>query len=328
MSRIRTTLFALLIPAALAGGLVATTFADDDDDARQDEREARGAAREAEAEARQAEREARDAAKGTRKAAKKQVQEARRRAVEQLDTAREQIRLAPLPARLRDRLLARLDQIANSVGQHLDRAGDGSGDFEADMERMGEEIEAEMEEMAKEFEKMGEDFAKNFDGKDWSFDPGDVDMDNFVPPVPPVPPVAPVAPRAPLPPRAAASGIDVDVDMSDLDLVIDVDNLALGADQIEALHLIFEDEQRVVEPAREALDDAAEVLREALDNPDIDEREVGKMVDEISEQEARIRKAQILAWVKTRSVLDDRQRDRVEKAKVKRKVRARRVDQP
>jgi len=298
-SRTRT-LFALLAPALIAGGIVAasatSTRADEDDDARAAEREARAAEREA----RKAEQEAR---KEAAREAKKHMKEARQEVKEQLAEARRQLENAPLPDGMREK-----------IDQRMGKAGSGDmSSFEAEMEAMGAEIEAEMEGMAEEFEDFGkgwEDWAKKFDGQDFDFD---FDFDPHaavpMPPVPPVPPVPPAAPSAGIP--------GVDLDLGDLDIVIDLPDLGLDADQVEQLQSIFESEQDVLEPAREELQELSDDLREALEDPGASEAEIGRMVDAISDREAKIRKAQVLAWVKSRKILDASQRDRVEDAKIR-----------
>lgn len=318
MTRNRTLLAALL-PAAFAGGLVGvtatTTFADDPDTARAEADAARRAAR---------------AEKQAAKQAKQQVKMARKMALRQLEEARKQIRHAPLPDDLRDKLDEKLDRVAEAIDRHMDRAAQGDmAQLEAEMEAMGAEIEKEMESFGTEMEAMGqhwEEWAKQFedqqgrtvmvfpDSKDLDFD---FDFDPPEPPVPPIPPnVAPTAPTAPFPiPPAPRRGLDVD--MSDLDISIDTGDLSLAPDQVDALHAIFEEEQRVVEPAREAIEQTSDALRDALEDPNVRESDVVRMVDDISQEEAKIRKAQILAWVKSRKILDEDQRDVVEKSKIK-----------
>ncbi len=298
MSRTRT-LITVLIPAALVGSLVAApaSRADDDDDVR----------------AAQAE-------------AKAQLKAARKQAKQQLKSAREQIANAPMPENLRDRLLEKLDKIAEKVDERLqDALSQDFSDLEGledQMEAMGEALEAEMEQMGEEWEQFGEDFERQFKDS-WGAGhpviviPEPPEPPDFDPHDLPVPPVAPTPPTAPRGSSSASSGIDID--LGDLDLSIDVTDLDLAADQIDALGTIFEDQQDLVDPATEKLEDVAEELRTALADPDSTEAEVGKLVDELSAQEAVIRKAQIVAWVKSRNLLDDDQRAKVQRAKVKRK---------
>ena len=49
--------------------------------------------------------------------------------------------------------------------------------------------------------------------------------------------------------------------------------------------------------------------------------EMGKSIDAVTQQEAAIRKARILAWVNARRVLDDAQRKKVEAAAAKAKTK-------
>jgi Spy/CpxP family protein refolding chaperone len=124
------------------------------------------------------------------------------------------------------------------------------------------------------------------------------------------------------------------IDMGDLDLDVDLGDLSLEADQLAELEALFESERVVVEPAREALEELADDLREELEDPDADEAKVEQLIDAISEEEAKIRKAEVMALVKSRKVLDAKQRAEIEKngARVKvmklkkaRKARGRRA---
>ncbi len=354
MSRSRK-LMSFLIPAAIATAAIATTAtitrADDDDaaaearaeaeqarrDAEQAQRDAEQAHRDAERKAREAERLARQAgkqaAKGAAKAAKGQIKAARAQAREQLERAREQIAKAPMPEKMRQKVLARLDRAAKLLDEHLANASAGDlDDLEREMEAMGEELEREMEAMAEELEELGDDWEAwapvivnkvgSWTGS-WDGDvpeppdaPEPPDFDDDVVFV--VPPVAPVAPVAPVP------GLDLDLDDVDITIDIDLGALRLSSDQLGQLDVIFDAEQDVVEPARAQIEDLSEELHDALAADQVDEARLARLVDEISEREAAIRKAQILAWAKSKRLLDAGQRDRIEKATVKSK-RVRRV---
>ena len=58
-------------------------------------------------------------------------------------------------------------------------------------------------------------------------------------------------------------------------------------------------------------------LRAALGNPATSDADITRLVDQISAQEAVIRKARILAWAQARRVLDDGQRKKIEDASKK-----------
>lgn len=317
MTRTRT-LFAILAPALVAGGIVAvsatSTRADDDQD-EQEAREAEREAREAEREAARHQKEAHKAQQQAMKEARKEMKRARQHAREQLEEARRQIEAAPLSDKMKQKILKRLDEAAEKIEAGMDKADSGDWDgFEAEMEAMGEAMEA----MGEEFEHFGDgwdDWAKQFDGNGGAIviDPDNFDFDSHGMVVIPKPPRPPTPPTPPTPPDPPA----IDMDLSDLDIVIDVQDLSLGADQVEQLHIIFQSEQDVLEPARERLEDLSEQLRDALESSDADEHEIERMVDAINAEEGKIRKAQILAWVKSRKLLDDDQQDKVEKAKVK-----------
>ncbi len=344
MTRTRTFL-SFLIPAALATAAIAATATitsagagDDDDEVAEAQREAAEAQREAEraheeamraqeraerAAERSQQRAGRAAGKHAAKAAKGQIAEARKEARKQIEQARKAIEHAPMPDKIRKRVLERLERAAKLVDSHLDRATRGDMDeFEAEMEAMGEALEAEMEAMGEELAQMGEDWsswgalAGSHGG--WSFSMGDDDDVVIAPvaPVAPVPPVPPVAPRAPAPPVPPTP---FDIDASDIDIVIDLDfgDLALSPDQLDQLDVIFAAEGRVIDPARERIEVLSEQLRTELAGSDLDEARLGGLVDAISAQEASIRRAQIMAWAKSKKLLDGDQRDRVENARVK-----------
>ncbi|HEX5061599.1 MAG TPA: hypothetical protein VFV99_19660, partial [Kofleriaceae bacterium] len=57
-----------------------------------------------------------------------------------------------------------------------------------------------------------------------------------------------------------------------------------------------------------------EALRQQLENPSANENDVSRAIDNVSRLEADIRKARIIAWVKARRVLDDGQRQKVERS--------------
>jgi Spy/CpxP family protein refolding chaperone len=314
MTRTRT-LLAILAPAAFAGVIVAASASSTRADADDDRADATAD--------RAARRAARDADKAAARAAKTHLKQARKLARQQLDQARRELETAGIPDALRDRILARLELASDAIDRRMSRAGSGNLDvMVVELEAMGREIEQEMAAMGRELEKemeaMGaqwEAWAKQFEGAWHRFDGTGV----------PQPPRTVIPPMPPMPPMPPSGPIDIDIDMSDLDLSIDLGDLSLSTSQTDALHDVFADERQVVEPAREALDVLSDDLRRLLDDPDADERAVARMVDAISAEEGKIRKAQVLAWVKSRRILDADQRDRVEAAhdKAKRDHRSR-----
>jgi len=101
--------------------------------------------------------------------------------------------------------------------------------------------------------------------------------------------------------------------------IADLGNLSLSRDQREQLRQLKVSTDRQVESARNAINQLSDDLSTALENPSVTDQEVERFVNEISKQEAQLRKARILAWVKARRALDDDQRARVVKAAAKAK---------
>jgi hypothetical protein len=345
-------LLAVTAAALLTGGLFfASAQADDGDDVVEDmsdrdaqraerdaERAQRDAHREAERAHREAERAQRDAHRVQRDAqrvARDQARSAMEVARQQIRAAREQIsRDKNIPPQLRTSIMQRLDRTQRIMDQRIGRAV-GAGDwdtFEAEMEKMGEEIEhtfegfdQEMERFGQNMEAWGEKFGEEFGekfGKELEEKlarrgfRGDVAIPPVppVPAVPPVPGVHPAPPAPPAPPGPSAMPRSA-IDMSDLDVRVDLRELSLTPAQRQALDRIVAEESRAVDAAEGTLDNLSEKLRKTLQNPDADEGEIARTVDAISAEEGKIRKARILAWAKTRKVLDDKQRARVERGR-------------
>jgi hypothetical protein len=238
-------------------------------------------------------------------------------ALAELDRARTMLRSNPqIPKDVRDKLLARLDKVRATLDKRLsnlkltdlDKLGD-------EMEKMGEEIEQAMEglddDMSRLGDKLGKDLAKQL-GKDFgknfgnnfhvdfdSDDDSDSDDDNV----------------------AMAPDVDIDADDEDMkDAISDLRDLALKPAQRDAITKLRSDSDKSVATAKKQVDDLSAKLQTALGNPATADAEVARYVDQISAQEAVIRKARILAWVQARRVLDDGQRKKIEDA-AKKKTR-------
>ncbi len=346
MSRIHT-LFAALAPVVLAGAFIGasarSTRADDGNDVTQDVSDddadndndagTQQAQRDAQHAARDAQRAARDAQRAARQEAHDAVRRARDEAREQIRAAREQITHdGSIPPAIRSMVLKRLDQAQKIVDQHLDRAAnaDDLGTLTSELSAMGAELGQtmggmgdDMKSMQKDMAKMGRDMAKQWAGKNWKFhfdgngasasagdddDDRDVDVDvHVVPPTPPMPPMPPMPAMPPMPPMAGAHGPDVD--LSDLDVNVNLDDLQLSQPQRDQLQQILADEQQASEQAEQQIDGLSEGLRGMLQDPNAPESDISKMVDQINTVEGTYRKERILAWARARKVLSEQQRD-------------------
>jgi hypothetical protein len=225
--------------------------------------------------------------------------------------AQDAIRTSSLPAEVRDKLQKRLDKVRTKVEErlsHLDASDlDQLGE---ELGKMGDDIGKEMDDFGKEMDKYGDkmskDAMKNF-GKNWgkkghwsfngnsnhndSDDNDDSDSDDDVASVP-----------------------DVD-DQDDMDdAVRSLGDLSLKGPQRDQIQRLRADSDRQVAQAKAQLDRASEELQRQLDNISASDAEISRAVDAVSQQEATIRKARILAWHGARRVLDDAQRNKVEAA--------------
>jgi hypothetical protein len=227
----------------------------------------------------------------------------------QLDAARDAIKNNPqIPKEARDKVVARLDKVRATVDKRLKNLNIADLDqLEKEMEAMGEEIEEAMEGLDKDLEKLGKDFGKNF-GKKWGknfninidVDDDDDDDDNL----------------------GAIDTPDVDDDDDDMqDAIKDLRDLALDKTQKEQINKLRADSDKTVATAKKQLDELSAKLQTALGNPATSDAEIGRMVDQISAQEAAIRKARIVAWAQARRLLSDAQRKRVEDAAKKNKTK-------
>jgi hypothetical protein len=189
-------------------------------------------------------------------------------------------------------------------------------EIEKDMEGLDKDLEQFGDKFGKNFaEKFGKDFAKNFiprhvpstsripgnydsdnsDGRDDDADDADDDNDNAAAALPPA----------------------VEPDMADPDMrsaVAGIKNLTLDQNQKDQLAKLRADTDRQVAEAKRELEDMSDQLHDALGDLSTSEADITRQIDLISQKEATIRKARILAWVKARSLLDKDQRKKVEAA--------------
>ena len=99
-------------------------------------------------------------------------------------------------------------------------------------------------------------------------------------------------------------GIDIDVDL---------DELQLTKAQRAELRRIGRDQQVVIAPAEQKIHELSRELRKVVDEINADEGQVGRLIDQISAEEAKVRKARITAMTRTRKVLNEAQRRKLDR---------------
>lgn len=191
-----------------------------------------------------------------------------------------------IPRGVRDDIAKRIDR----VGKKL-RARVAAGVLDADaLEELGEELGREMEGFGEGMEKWGETFGKQLQRRFGGFDADDLDIDLDI-------------------------DIDLDDDDDDLDDAIrDLGSMKLSPAQRGQIRKLRADSDARVATAKRELDRLSEQLRRQLEDPAASEAEIARSIDAVTRQEAAIRKARILAWVKARRILDASQRAQVEAA--------------
>jgi len=219
---------------------------------------------------------------------------------------------------VRDRVRARVNAVRATVHTRLGKLKTMDLDkIGPEMERMGDEIEREMagldkdlaglgDRLGKHFAKqLGKDLAKRLessqpdadsdaDNNDADDEDDDSDEDDRD---------AVVMPQG-----------DHDFDPASLPQIADLKNLTLEPSQKAELARLRADADRQVAAAKRSLDEMSDRLHEALDEGRATEADIARQIDSISAQEAIIRKARILTWVKARNVLHKEQRRMVESA--------------
>jgi hypothetical protein len=228
--------------------------------------------------------------------------------------------LPDVPPDVRERVKGRVRSVREKIrvrlghlrSMDLDKIG-------PEMERMGDEIEKEMEGLDKDLAQFGDKFGKSFAqkfGKDFArklgpprvtsghdrddSDDGDDDDDDDD------------DRDAVTMPPGAETDLDPTADMGPA--IADLGNLVLSQTQkVKLAQLRLDSDQRVALAKRE-LEVMSSQLHDALDNVSASEADIERRIDQISVQEATIRKARILTWIKVRGLLDKDQRRKVEAA--------------
>jgi hypothetical protein len=201
-----------------------------------------------------------------------------------------------IPGRVRKKLRARLEALRGRLRRqlsHLDAR---------DIEQLGEEMGRIGEEMAGEMEHLGEDMDPS--RRPWqAVKPGryragsaarhDTDDDDD---------------------DLGGSPTDVDDDEDVDDMARGLGTLSLQGEQREEIAHLREVSEHQIADAKQALEAAERELHDLLDNPASNDAAIARAVDAVSQQEAAIRKARLLAWHAARRVLDEDQRRRIEEA--------------
>ena len=223
---------------------------------------------------------------------------------EQLARAEATIKNTTMPPEVRAKLEKRLAKVRATVEKRLDHLDATDLDqLGEELGKMGEEIGSQMDDFGKDMDAWGKSFGDQL-GKDLakqlgkSFGPShsghhddDDDDDDKLSSVP-----------------------DVD-DPDELDeAVADLGDLSLKPPQRDAIQKLRTDSDQQVAAARKALAQASSALTKQLDNVGASDAEIAKAIDAVTQQEAAIRKARILAWHNARRVLDDAQRKKVQDA--------------
>ena len=228
----------------------------------------------------------------------------------QLDNARNSIKNnQAIPKDVRDKVVARLDKVRATVDKRLANLKITDMDqLESEMEKMGEEIEQAMEGLDKDLDKIGKDLGKDFEkkfgkdfGKNFNWNGNDNDDDDDM---------------------GSIDTPDVDADDDDMkEAIKDLRDMALKPDQKDKINKLRTDSDNSVRTAKKQMDDLSQKLQTALGNAAVTDAEISRLVDQISAQEATIRKSRIQAWAQARRVLDEAQRKRVEDAAKKKKTK-------
>jgi hypothetical protein len=214
---------------------------------------------------------------------------------DQLDNAFDSIDLDNLPPPAREKLKEKLGKVRGTVKDRLKHMN------VKDMDQFGHEMEKLGEDISKEMEGFGSDFSKQF-GKKWGKQLSksvhiDADDDDDI------------------------ADVDVD-DGADVSAAIgDLADLKLAQPQKDRIAKLRADSDKQVAAAKQALEAASKALHDQIANGKASDADIAKSIDAVTQQEAAIRKARILAWVHARSVLDDAQRKKVEGAAAKTKTK-------
>ena len=243
---------------------------------------------------------------------------------EQLDSVATLLdHMSDVPPEVRDRLRARIKAVRERVSARLSRLKsldlDKLDRLGPEVERLGDEIEKEMEGLDRDLaqldkfgkgvaRKFGRDFARgvgpgnpsaapviNHGSEDGDDDDDDDDDDKGAAVMPP--------------------SIDSDVDPANLGPAIaSLKNLGLDGAQRAKLAALRARADSEVAGAKRELEQLSSELHDALLASAVNEAEITRKIDSISQREAVIRKARILTWVRARDVLRADQRRMIEAA--------------
>lgn len=212
----------------------------------------------------------------------------------QMKSARDSISASTMPEDMKKKVLARLDKAQASMDKRLANIKNATPEeIEEQMEAMGEEIAGSMEGLDDEMEEMGQKMAEqaqknmNFNFK-FTHDDDDDDL-----------------PSAPT----------LDNDDDDLrDAIGNLKDLAVTPQQRDQIVKLRADSDKTVATSKKQIDDLSEKLHTALGDKKTSDADITRMVDQISAEEAKVRKARIIAWAQARRLLDAAQQKKVDDA--------------
>jgi hypothetical protein len=203
---------------------------------------------------------------------------------DQINNALQAVQAPGVPPEVRKKVEDRLTKIREKVkkklakidANNLDDLGDQLGELG---DEIGEEMDQFGEDMDAWGDKFGKDMAKKmekqFAGKGVHVHvDNDDDNDNDMSPP------------------------DVDDDQDLDDAVRDLGDLKLDVDQRASISKLRAETDAKVASAKHELDASSERLKKLLENPKASEVEVERAIDAVSQQEAAIRRARIVAWVR------------------------------
>jgi hypothetical protein len=202
---------------------------------------------------------------------------------------------------VRDKINARLGRLKSMDLDRLDRLG-------PEVEQLGDEIAKEMEGLDKDLAQLDRKFGRGFARG-----------------------AGPSAPSAaPAIAHSSEDGDDDDDDDDDKDTVVvgpdtsdpasmapaiaALDHLGLDPNQRAQLAKLRAESDRKIDGAKRELERLSGQLHEALLATSVNQADIERQIDSISTQEAAIRKARILTWIKARELLRKDQRKMVEAA--------------
>lgn len=218
----------------------------------------------------------------------------------QLGAARVAITSNPrIPADVRAKILARIDKVGAAVDKRLANIKLTDLDkLDEEMEKMGEELEEALEGLDEDLDKLGDHIGKDIKVDLGKLHFGHDDDDDIDIPSPP----------------------DDDADDDDMrEAISDLKDLALTSQQRDQITKLRADSDKQVAAAKKQIAELSGKLHTALGQPGVTDADITRLVDQISGQEATMRKARIVAWAQARRMLDAAQRKKIEDAAAKAK---------